>query len=142
MILKKQQGASAVEFAIVLPFLVFLLFGIIEFGLLLYNQQVITNASREGARAAIVGDCDHRLTDAQISQIVKDYCIDPNNSSKKRLITFATTNNPPTISVNPSPSNCTPGGSGLTAGDDVSVSVQYTYSFLGPSILGFGPTKQ
>jgi Flp pilus assembly protein TadG len=150
MILREQHGTSVVEFAIMLPFLVVLLFGGIEFGLLLYNQQVITNASREGARAAIVGHCSGgsevtvRKTDAEISQIVTDYCIDPNDTSEKRLITFNTTNNPPSTTVTPSPSDCTPGpgGSGLTVGDDVTVTVTYNYTFLVPSLIGFGSTKQ
>jgi len=142
MILKEQHGASAVEFAIILPLLVVLLFGLVEFGLLLYNQQVITNASREGARAAIVGNCSNRKTNSEIGQIVTDYCIDPSDTTKKRLITFAEVNNPPVTSVSPSPSDCTPGGAGLTVGDDVTVAVQYTYTFLSPSLLGFGATKQ
>lgn len=133
-----ETGASAVEFAVLMPLLVLLVFGIIEFGLLFYNQQVITNASREGARAAIRGDCNHRLTNAQISQIVTDYCVDPTDATKKRLITFSATNNLPTVSIDPSPSACTPGA----AGEYVAVTVQYTYSYLVPSVLGFGPTKQ
>jgi len=145
-ILRTQHGAAAVELAILLPFLVVLVFGIIEVGLLLYNQQVITNASREGARAAIVGDCDYRImntTDDKIGDIVRDYCIDRNDTTKKRLITFNATNNPPSTTVAPSPSACTPGpgGSGLTVGDDVTVTVTYNYTFLVPSLLGFGPTK-
>ena len=48
-----ERGAAVVEFAIVLPFLMLLLIGIIELGLLFYNQQVLTNASREGARSGI-----------------------------------------------------------------------------------------
>ena len=48
-----QRGASAVEFAIVLPLLLVFVFGIIEFGILLYDKAIITNASREGARVAI-----------------------------------------------------------------------------------------
>ena len=47
---KCQRGAAAVEFAIVLPLLLVFVFGIIEFGFLLYDKAVITNASREGAR--------------------------------------------------------------------------------------------
>lgn len=42
------------EFALVLPVLLLILFGIIEFGLVMFDQAVITNASREGARAGIV----------------------------------------------------------------------------------------
>ena len=50
-----QKGVAAVEFAIVLPFLVLLICGTIEFGLMFYNKQVITNASREGVRSMITG---------------------------------------------------------------------------------------
>ena len=45
-----QDGVAAVEFAIILPFLVILIFGMIEFSLVLYNKAMITNASRVGAR--------------------------------------------------------------------------------------------
>ena len=44
------RGTAAIEFAIVLPLLLAIVFGIIEFGAVLYNQAVITNASREAAR--------------------------------------------------------------------------------------------
>ncbi|MGD8892889.1 MAG: pilus assembly protein, partial [Desulfobacterales bacterium] len=54
ILIEDQNGATVVEFAIILPLLIVFLFGIIEFGLLLYNKQVITNASREGARAGLV----------------------------------------------------------------------------------------
>ena len=50
--LRSERGASMVEFALVAPLLFVLLFGIIEFGLILYDQAFITNASREGARYA------------------------------------------------------------------------------------------
>ena len=43
--LRCQKGVAAVEFAIILPVLMIIIFGIIEFGLLLYDKQVITNAS-------------------------------------------------------------------------------------------------
>lgn len=49
-----EKGVSAVEFALLLPVLVLIIFVIIEGGLVLYNQQVITNASREGARVGIL----------------------------------------------------------------------------------------
>lgn len=49
-----QKGTTAVEFAIVLSLLITLIFGIIEFGLFIFNRQVITNAAREGARAGII----------------------------------------------------------------------------------------
>src|ERR1700758_4127008 len=51
---KKQAGVAAVEFAIVLPVLLLIIFAIVELGIALYDKAVITNASREGARAGIV----------------------------------------------------------------------------------------
>jgi hypothetical protein len=101
MVLQRQNGAAAVEFALILPFLVLLVYGTIEFGLLLYNQQVLTNASREGARAAIVGKCADRLSNSEISQIVNEYCIYTDSAGKtiKRLITFNAANMPTVIQL-------------------------------------------
>ena len=65
----RQRGAAAVELAIILPFLVVLVFGMIEFGIMFYDKAVLTNASREGARAGITG-----LGYPEIKQIVLNYC--------------------------------------------------------------------
>ena len=68
------------EFAIVMPLLFVILFGIIEFGILLYDKAMITNASREGARAGIVFDSTLRNEDNTInSEVVKarvQYAVD------------------------------------------------------------------
>jgi hypothetical protein len=48
------RGVAAVEFALVMPVLLFLFIGIVEFGIMLYDQAVITNAAREGARWGVV----------------------------------------------------------------------------------------
>jgi Flp pilus assembly protein TadG len=50
----QRKGAAAVEFAVVAPVFVLLVFGMIEYGRMVMVQQVITNASREGARRAIL----------------------------------------------------------------------------------------
>lgn len=50
----KRQGAAVVEFAIVAPLFFLLVFGMIEYGRMVMVQQVITNASREGARRAVL----------------------------------------------------------------------------------------
>ncbi len=47
-------GASALEFAIVTPILLLLLFGMLEFGLMFQGQLAVTHAAREGARIAAV----------------------------------------------------------------------------------------
>jgi Flp pilus assembly protein TadG len=48
--LKHEEGANAVEFALVLPILVVLLFGILYGGLVINHQLSVTQAAREGAR--------------------------------------------------------------------------------------------
>lgn len=53
---RDNAGAAAVEFALVLPLLVVMLFGIFEFGRAWNVYQVITDAAREGARRAVVRD--------------------------------------------------------------------------------------
>ena len=52
---RDQEGAAAVEFALLLPLLVLLLFGMIEFGLAFNTRIQATNAAREAARRAVVG---------------------------------------------------------------------------------------
>ncbi len=53
-IFKSEKGASAVEFAIILPILVILIFGIFEFAIAFNNYITITHAAREGVRRAAV----------------------------------------------------------------------------------------
>jgi Flp pilus assembly protein TadG len=52
---RDQDGAAAVEFALLLPLLVLLLFGLIQFGIAFNTKIQATNAAREGARMAVVG---------------------------------------------------------------------------------------
>ena len=48
----KSRGAAAVEFALILPLLITLVFGIVQFGLLFNRQQALHASAREGARLA------------------------------------------------------------------------------------------
>lgn len=123
-----QKGAAAVEFAIVLPLLVLLMGGIIEFGIILYDQQVINNATREGARAA-VNPLPSKLTADAIQQIVVDYCKENN---KYLTITFGTNTFDKTkVDVV---------GAGGNFGSDVTVTATYSYQFLLPKIIKLGNT--
>ena len=78
MRVRNEKGGSLVEFAIILPILLIIIFGIIEFGILLFDKAMITNASREGARAGIVFNFDPsgptRISDGEITSIVRAYC--------------------------------------------------------------------
>lgn len=65
---RRPSGQALVEFALVVPSLLLLLFGIIEYGRILNAQMLITNASREGARRGAVGD-----NDAAIQTAVNNY---------------------------------------------------------------------
>lgn len=49
-----RRGQAAVEFALILPFLLVMLVGIIEFGRAWNEHQVITDAAREAARKAAI----------------------------------------------------------------------------------------
>jgi len=50
----RQRGAAIVEFAVVLPLLLTILFGIIEFGYVFMVRQTLQHAAREGCRLAIL----------------------------------------------------------------------------------------
>jgi hypothetical protein len=52
------QGAAAVEMALVLPLLILLLGGIIDFGFAFNTQISLTHAAREGVRVEAIGIVD------------------------------------------------------------------------------------
>lgn len=53
-LLKREDGQAMVEFALVIPILLLLVCGIIDFGWMFYNQLALRNGCREGARYACV----------------------------------------------------------------------------------------
>ncbi len=108
-----QRGTAAIEFAIVLPLLMVFIFGIIEFGLVFYDKAMVTNASREAARAGIVYR-DPPLTVAEMQSVVDSYC-------GGRLISFG---------GGPSPTTTVPSGECTNHGDELVVNVAYQYEFL------------
>lgn len=120
-----ERGAMIVEFAIVLPLLMLMLMGTIELGLLLYNKQVLTNASREGARTGVArfdANGDTVFNGVDIEAIVTQYC-------QQRLITFGVAGDPVT----------TPSGFGGAYGTVLTVTVDYDYKLLFSQLLKLGP---
>jgi Flp pilus assembly protein TadG len=111
--LNNQRGTSAVEFAIVLPLLVVFIFGIIEFGLVFYNKAMVTNASREAARAGIVYS-DPPVTVAEMQDVVDSYC-------GGMLVSFGS---------GPGAVTTVPSGECANHGDELVVNVAYRYDFL------------
>jgi hypothetical protein len=118
------MGASAVEFAIVLPFLVVLVFGVCEFGIMFYDKAVITNASREGARAGITG-----VVATEIEQIVKDYC-------NINLINLGGDND-----FDPGTDPNDDISISIDGSNDLTVKLEYNYDLLFGSIFGFSSSK-
>ncbi len=123
-IIRSLRGASAVEFALIAPLLFLLLFGIIEFGLLLYNQAVITNASREGARKGVVYVVSSGTTGALSA--AESAAIAHSGSA---LISLGTPSLPPDCSTNP----CAEAENldlNYNTGSRLSVAVRYNFKSL------------
>jgi Flp pilus assembly protein TadG len=69
----KQRGASAIEFAIVLPLLLLVVDGVMEFGMLAFDKVMITHAAREAVRAGVVLSSP-KLTSTDIALVASNYC--------------------------------------------------------------------
>jgi TadE-like protein len=66
--MKNERGAALLETAITLPIILLICVGIFEFGRAFQTRQVVTNASREGARAAVIlGTTPEKVKDAVIA---------------------------------------------------------------------------
>jgi Flp pilus assembly protein TadG len=134
------KGVALVEMAIVLPLLIIIVFGIIEFGFIIYDKAMITNASREGARVGIIFRIDDSTGDpiyptgsqvqAMIEQRIQSHL-------STYLISLGS------AQVRPSLAN---GGitivSGAASGEELRVDVNYQYKFLvlNPGFLKSAPT--
>jgi uncharacterized protein (UPF0333 family) len=82
LILKDKKGQSVIEFALVLPILLLVLFGITEFGRAIMVTNVLNTASREGARLAAVSAVGDSL--AVRSRVVE--VLDAANVDAKNII--------------------------------------------------------
>ena len=64
----RPDAAAAVEFALVLPLLMLLVLGAVDWGYYFWVEQVVTNAAREGARAGTLQEADEAATaEAQLT---------------------------------------------------------------------------
>ena len=110
--LKNKKGQTLVETAFVLPIIILILMGILDFGMMFNNYLIVSNASREGARNAAVG-----ATDTEIKSVVGKV------SGTLDALKLTT--------------DITPKESLRKKGDEVMVTVKYNYKFLTPVIGAF-----
>lgn len=108
-----ERGVVALEFVLVFPFLMTVLFGIVDTSLLLCDKAVITNASREAARAGVVVRVP-QMAASDVASVALAY-------AQNNLVTggAATT---PTVNVDQS--------AGTSPGSPLTVTVTYTYEGL------------
>ena len=90
---RDERGVVALEFVLVFPFMILLLFGIVDASLILCDKAVITNASREAARAGIVVRVP-QLTPAEVTSVALAY-------AQNNLVTGGTATTP-TVTVDQS----------------------------------------
>lgn len=102
---RRRRGAAVLEMAFIAPIFFMLIVGIIEFGRMLMVQQVVTNASREGARRAVI----ETSTVQEVKALVQTYMTNASISGA-------------TVTVDPPDLN-TP-----NSGDTVTVTVSVPYN--------------
>ncbi|HQR98921.1 MULTISPECIES: TadE family protein [unclassified Polaromonas] len=86
--MKRQRGAAAVEFALVVILVIFLLFGLIEFGRALFKWNSAVDATRRGARtaaivavgdsAAVLAEMRLMMPELEAGNVAIEYSIDGN----------------------------------------------------------------
>lgn len=109
------RGAAMVEFAILLPLLLLVIAGIVDFGRAFFTEVALTNAAREGARAAAISTA----TAANV---------------QVRAAASAPGLNPPLTTANPPPTLC----SGAGGDARVTASVTFDWIMLRPAMNLFG----
>lgn len=76
-----EAGQALVEFTMILPIFLVLMFGLVDFGRAFYTWLLVTNAAREGARVAAVqadtSAVDARIYDSFCSSYPSDCSLDP-----------------------------------------------------------------
>lgn len=125
---KSQRGAAALEFAIVLPVLLLMLVGIVDFGMVMGAQTQVANAAREGARAGALSGLKDQAEGAATSAIAG--MVGATNLGTKTEAICTTVAGDACSMIDATPDT----------GSTVTVTVTYVHTWLSPVILGFLPT--
>lgn len=125
--LRDDRGAALVEFAIVSVLLITLVFGIIEFGMLMKDYLTVNQAAREGARAAALGATttvikDHIVTAAPTITVIRNNIV---------LKTGAPNTNPSGWAALGDAN----GSNNAVHGNLISVDIPYTHSLVTGGLL-------
>lgn len=127
----RQRGMALIEFALVLPVVLFILMGIIEMGWLVKNQLALANSVRDGARYAALGNTSTNVI-ARIKNGAAQLNPSVQSSQIMLLQTADTTGSNPTYSNWPSDSGTK---NGVLVGNLVRIRVVYPHKTL----TGFFP---
>lgn len=81
-LVRYEDGQALVEFALVVPVLLLLIMGLVEFARAWNTQQVLTDAAREALRSSVVADpgFTYEAMRAQIDQALRRASLDPDNA--------------------------------------------------------------
>jgi Flp pilus assembly protein TadG len=120
----REDGAALVEFAVLAPLLILLLFGIIEFGYLFAQYNEIRHAAREGARYASVSNPDPSGGGVDAADVIDVVCGALNLPGGSTFDLSVTVTDPAGITLT---------GSGVGAGNTGSLTLAATI----PSLTSF-----
>lgn len=112
-----ERGAAAVEFALVVPVLLIIVFGIIDFGVAINRWAMVNNAAREGVRAASLS-AEHADVVAAANRSMDGDDLDPSD------ITLTC--------ESPTGAACASWSGGREAGGVAIVEVTYVHEWLTP----------
>lgn len=81
-LLRNEDGQALVEFAMVVPILLLLILGLVEFARAWNTQQVLTDTAREALRSSVVADpgFTYEAMRAQIDEALRRAALDPDNA--------------------------------------------------------------
>ena len=89
---RRERGAAIVEFAVVLPLLLTILFGIIEYGWVFMVRQTLQSAAREGCRLAVLQSVDEPYT--EVTNRINDVMVPTGLTTYDIVMTHSTAESP------------------------------------------------
>lgn len=119
---KDEKGSAIVQFALGLPVLLAMLFGVIEFGRMLWVESTLEHAAADGARFAAIHGAESEIpvTDAQIVTFVENRAQGLKSSDINVAVNWMNNN---------------------FSGSEVEIDVTYQFNFIFFAFVPFGPVN-